>query len=240
MQRKRERNGSIRPGNRERIVAASLDLFNERGTRAVTTNHIAAHLSISPGNLYYHFANREEIIRAIYPQAAAAVRQTLPVTRRQTVTAADMGGYHLAGIETLWRFRFFFRDLDDLLPRDPDLRVSFRKLQRWLVGQFRILIERLIEQGCMRRPEPPEDVGRLATNAFLLWTNWIRYLANSRATIDVTRRDVVEGALHGFLVFSPYLEPRFAEEVRAVFDARPRRRREGALPRVGSRRSSQR
>ena len=80
-----------RVGNRERIVVASLQLFNELGTHTVSTNHIAAHLSISPGNLYYHFANREEIIRAIFPRAAEAVRGALPVSADRPVSAADVG-----------------------------------------------------------------------------------------------------------------------------------------------------
>ena len=52
-------------GNRERIIEAALDLFNEHGCRSMTTNHIAAHLSISPGNLYYHFRNKEALYTAV-------------------------------------------------------------------------------------------------------------------------------------------------------------------------------
>ncbi len=50
-----------RGGTKARIVEASLELFNQHGERAMTTNHIAAHLGISPGNLYYHSRNKEEI-----------------------------------------------------------------------------------------------------------------------------------------------------------------------------------
>ncbi len=209
-------------GNRARIIEASLELFNEQGAHAVSTNHIAAHLSISPGNLYYHFANRAEIIRAIFPQAADAVYASLPVSPDREITAADVGRYHLTGIETLWRFRFFFRDLDELFSRDPLLAESFRELQRWLMGQFEVLVERLIRQGQMRRPDPPEDLARIATNAFILWTNWIRYLTSTRDKFDVNYGDIADGALHSFLSFAPYLEPGFAEEVRAMFDARSR------------------
>jgi AcrR family transcriptional regulator len=228
-------------GNRARIIEASLELFNEQGVHAVSTNHIAAHLSISPGNLYYHFANREEIVRAIFPQAADAVHGTLPVSRERAVTAADVGRYHLTGIETLWRFRFFFRDLNELFSRDSLLAESFGELQRWLISQFNVLFERLIEQGQMRRPDVPEDLPRIATNAFILWTNWIRYLTSARGTFDVRYGDIADGALHGFLSFAPYLEPSFAEEVRASFDASSSKRSSAAVvkPR-GSRRGATR
>jgi AcrR family transcriptional regulator len=210
-------------GNRERIIEAGLELFNERGASSVTTNHIAAHLSISPGNLYYHFGNKEEIIRAIFPQFSEAVYATIPVPAEGEITAADVGRYHLAGIETLWRYRFVFRDLNELLDRDPILAEAFQEMQRWLKGQFQALFERLIQQGQMRRPDPPDDLARIATNSFILWSNWIRFLTASRAALDIDPTDVVEGALQSFLTFAPYLEPAFADEVRVIFDERARK-----------------
>lgn len=50
---------------RERILDTALDLFNDKGSQQITTNHIAEAMGISPGNLYYHFKNKAHIIREI-------------------------------------------------------------------------------------------------------------------------------------------------------------------------------
>ena len=55
---------------KDKILQASIELFNQVGERQVTTNHIAAHLGISPGNLYYHFRNKEDIVRQIFKEYA--------------------------------------------------------------------------------------------------------------------------------------------------------------------------
>jgi AcrR family transcriptional regulator len=208
-------------GNRERIVEASLALFNERGTRNVTTNHIAAHLSISPGNLYYHFRNKEEIIRTIYPRFDEAVRAAIVLPERGMITAVDVGRYHRAGIEALWEFRFLTRDPNDLTVRDPVLAEPTRGLNHWLIQWFVALFERLIGQGHMRRPDPPHDLVRVATNAVILWSTWLNFVATARSKPDVEPSDVAEGALQSFLTFSPYLDETFAAEVRTVLDAPP-------------------
>jgi AcrR family transcriptional regulator len=211
-------------GTRRRILEASLELFNSGGVRRTTTNHIAAHLAISPGNLYYHFRNKEEIIREIFPAVTEAVHHTIVLPVGRQVTAHDTARYHLSGIEVLWDYRFFFRDLHEIVSRDPVLGETYRELQEWLVERFVALFERLIEQGDMRAIDPPEDIRRIAANAVIVWTAWVDFLLISgQAAIEPA--DVVEGALHGFLTFSPHLEEEFTDAVRSEVRQWGQRRR---------------
>ncbi|MEO8876132.1 MAG: helix-turn-helix domain-containing protein, partial [Polyangiaceae bacterium] len=45
---------------KDRVLHMAVRMFNRQGTSAVTTNHIAAELGMSPGNLYYHYRNKED------------------------------------------------------------------------------------------------------------------------------------------------------------------------------------
>ncbi len=224
---------------RQRIIEASLELFNQDGVVRVTTNHIAAHLGMSPGNLYYHFRNREEIVREILPRVIAAAQGTISLPPPGVrLTARDLARYHLSGVEVLWQFRFFFRDLGDIASRDADAAQSLGRLQSSLVDRFVALFVRLAAQGDMRPPGPPAEVRRLADNAVIVWTSWIDFLAaTGRTTLE--RADVVEGALHGLLTFSAYLDDGFARQVRTsaqLWGRRPERRvrTPGGRPHAGT------
>ena len=206
-------------GTVTRIVEGALELLNRSDGAAVTTNHIAAHLGMSPGNLYYHFRNREEIVRAVFPRIDAEGMVATGPPSGARFTAHQFGERHLQGIHTLWRYRFFFRDLNQLVARDPRLAEEYRDYQRRLRTQYRAVFERLIAQGSMRAPEPADDLERLVTNSILIWANWIPHLIALRPRPEITPRDVVEGALHSFLVVAPLLERRFAGEARRVIES---------------------
>ena len=125
---------------RDKIIQASIELFNEQGERNVTTNHIAAHLAISPGNLYYHFRNKEDIILSIYEEyARSLLLETLPKVSSEVKPLDSLVLYMDSVFQTTMKFRFFYSSLPVLLDKNPILREKYVEVQQSIserVGQL--------------------------------------------------------------------------------------------------------
>ena len=104
------------------ILETARRLFNEGNTQAVTTNHIAKEMGISPGNLHYHYKNREEIIRLLYTQLHSESSLEVDELPKDINT---LNAHHKLLIKVQWKYRFFFRELLFLFSRDEELRVMY-------------------------------------------------------------------------------------------------------------------
>jgi len=51
---------------RDRVIDAAVSLFSERGTTAVSMRELADAAGVTVPGLYYHFASKAELIRAVY------------------------------------------------------------------------------------------------------------------------------------------------------------------------------
>ncbi|MCK7582746.1 MAG: TetR/AcrR family transcriptional regulator [Chromatiales bacterium] len=132
---------------RDRILQTSLQLFNEYGEPRITTNHIADELDISPGNLYYHFRNKDEIIALLFQQFERQMDTALQVPERRVPNMEDMWLYLHLVFENIWEYRFLYRDLDNILSRNKKLRTHFPP-HPGTQGQYR----RRHLQGICRKP----------------------------------------------------------------------------------------
>ena len=61
----------------ERILEVTLELFNRFGEPNVCTTVISAELHISPGNLYYHYPAKDELINALFDRYERALAELL-------------------------------------------------------------------------------------------------------------------------------------------------------------------
>ena len=163
-------------GTKERIVGAATRLFNERGTAAVSTNHIAEEAGISPGNLYYHFRNKEEIIRAIFGRMIAAWEAMAEVPQDRAPTLSDLRGVLEETYEVLWEYRFFYREFVALLRRDPELGRRYREVRGRGLANTELLLEGFVASEVLREPEDPTALPELARLFWLIVEFWLPFV----------------------------------------------------------------
>ena len=188
---------------KERIAQTAIRLFNERGTAAVSTNHIAEAAGISPGNLYYHFRNKEEIIRAIFERMIASWEQVSALPQDHALPLTDLRRILEETFSVLWEYRFFYREFVALMRRDPELGRRYRDVRERGLANTQILLKNFVEGGVLREPEDPTAVPRLATIFWLITEFWLPFAEMGEETVGPERlREGVELLMQ---VLRPYM-----------------------------------
>jgi len=194
-------------GTREIIIETAKDLFNEHGAANVGTNRIAAFLKISPGNLYYHFKNKEEIIRSIFPQINRATEQALMIQGDNIPPEARLVRILENWMAVVWEYRFFYGNLVQLLRNDPELQAQYIERRKMTLKFLKAAFRATASTREDRKPKLTDtEVEMLATNVWIIALNWIHFLQIDKTDEEISREDVFSGADQIFSVLSPYLD----------------------------------
>lgn len=185
------------PKTRDRIRQASLELFNAQGERNVSTNHIAAHLGISPGNLYYHFRNKQAIIAELLEAYAADVDRLLSLPADRELAMADKPAYLQALLALMWDYRFMHRDLEHLLDSDPQLAAFYRQFADRCMSRARMIYQAFADVEILRLN--PGQVEALALNSWIVSTSWVRFLCTLRGSLDSLTPDMLQRGIYQVL-----------------------------------------
>ena len=187
---------------RARVLAESLRLFNERGEVNVTTGAIAAELGMSPGNLYYHFRNKDQIVEELFARFEERIDVQPGPAGGGAEAIEDLWLYLHLMLEAIWDYRFLYRNLDDLLTRNRRLREHFARIigrkHDTVVG----LCESLVASRAMRAK--PAEIRALARNVLVVATYWLSFRPLLSAQGDATD-EVGEGAYQVMALVAPYL-----------------------------------
>src|SRR5580704_14808976 len=137
-----------------RILLAAVALFNEHGTAAVSANRIAERCGISKGNLQYHFRTKREIIYAVFQQAIAEMDSDW-YQDHLAPTLEHMAAMYVRQLQLILKYRFFYREMADLLRQDPRLRKRFAHNRDRRMSELEKFMLALQARGLMRFPADP-------------------------------------------------------------------------------------
>lgn len=197
---------------RERILAVSLALFNERGEAHVTTGMIADELNISPGNLYYHFRNKDQIVERLFDRFEERISIEPPEPSAGAGAIEDLWLYLHLMFEAIWDYRFLYRNLDDIVGRNRRLREHFNRIVEAKLAAVEGLCRGLARARLMTAS--PGEIRALALNVLVVATYWLNFRAVRGEQEPADPNDPGTGAFQVMSLVAPYL----AGEARQHFE----------------------
>ncbi|HBO14488.1 MAG TPA: TetR family transcriptional regulator [Halieaceae bacterium] len=207
---------------RDRILVTSLELFNEAGEAHTTTLDIATELEISPGNLYYHFKGKDQIIAELFHQYEVALGETLAAPLEKPLDSGRDGvennWYYLyVVLEEMFQYRFLYHNLDDLLRRYPSIHKGFQRLLQLKRAALYAICDNLLQREVIgARDQQLVGLVDNLTLTITFWFNYERLLHPSRPQM-VT---IHQGVLQLLTMIAPYLGERelaFYRDCEAIY-----------------------
>jgi AcrR family transcriptional regulator len=192
-----------------RILQAALELFNEHGTAAVSSNRIAERARLSKGNLQYHFRNKREIIFAVFQQAIGEMDSGW-YRDHLAPTLEHMAAMFVRQLQLILKYRFFYREMADLLRQDPQLRKRFAENRERRLRDLEKFMLALQARGLMRFPPDPQRLRSIIDVTWIVNENWLNYM-------DYHDREVtVDAMLEGYAETIEVLRPYFCADPQRI------------------------
>jgi AcrR family transcriptional regulator len=191
----------------ERILEVSLELFNRFGEPNVSTTLISAEMRISPGNLYYHYPAKDELINALFNRYEAALNDLLNAS--DNVRDVEDAWFFMHSLfELIWQYRFLYRDLNDLLSKNRRLETHFQSVLKNKTRSVRALLDSMHRAGALQIDS--REVEPTATSMVVVLTYWLsfEYVRDPRRALEPESAQgaMLRGAHHVLNLLMPYLK----------------------------------
>jgi AcrR family transcriptional regulator len=191
----------------ERILEVTLELFNRFGEPNVSTTVISAELNISPGNLYYHYPAKDELINALFDRYESALGELLGAADNVRNVEDAWLFFHML-FELIWKYRFLYRDLNDLLSKNRRLETHFQQVLQGKSHAVRAVLDGLAHGQAMR--VEARDAGPMAEAMVVVLTYWLsyEYVRDPRNALEPASAAaaLARGAFHVLSLLAPYLD----------------------------------
>lgn len=194
-----------KPSNRLRIIEATVKLMNEQGS-SVGTSQIADYLGISPGNLYYHFRNREEILRELFDGLTRDLDEVLLVQPNELIPVERFVSYYIGTTKVLWRYRFFFASAMEFIGRDKSLSKQYQEFSLKSMTYIRLIIQGAAKTAPGLCRPSMRQCEHLAETMWVLWVSWPRYLELSKPRQLIGEADMGRSLEQSLFLLTPYLD----------------------------------
>lgn len=163
-------------GTKEKILAKALELYNEKGYNTITTRYIAAELSISPGNLHYHFKHSEDIIKILFSELIVKMDELLNgMKKKENKVLKDLYDFTFSTCEIFYSYRFIFVNFVDILNNIPEIKAQYEGINFSRKEEFYFIFSGLQKNNIFRENVPEFITDCLTEQIFIIADNWLTH-----------------------------------------------------------------
>ncbi len=199
---------------KEKILLQSIELFNRNGVSPVTTNHIAKAMNISPGNLYFHYANKEEIILELFKRMCS---ETYAMWRPRQLAKMSPLQFVDMNFDLYWKYRFLHREMYALRRKDIVLARRWRTHLAKMMQLMQILYRRWVRQGIMIQITKKQELIYVSESLLAMATTLLQFFESAEK--QPGKGSSERGRRHVARLLLPYCSDKVKDEFEKFIDS---------------------
>ncbi|HMM14880.1 MAG TPA: TetR/AcrR family transcriptional regulator [Parvibaculum sp.] len=200
------------PNTKDRILVASLRLFNENGYDTVTTARIAEEVGISEGNLWYHFRTKKDLVRAHQHNLIRRIDTRLAIKSTPETVLDAYVLFNRMVFQEVWDYQFLYRDQAEFGRTSPELEGKVHRVYELTTAMLQKMFRHMIEAGHLSMPV--DQIAPLADNVWVVVRYWPSFLRETRRVVKLDKSALNGGIRHHFALFETHL----TDEARAYLE----------------------
>lgn len=199
----------LRMKTKERILHSAAELFNSSGVGPVTTNHIAKAMGISPGNLYFHYSNKEEVLFELFMRMCD---ETYALWKPRRGEQKNLIEFINLNYELYWRYRFFHREMYALRRKDKALARKWKSHIQKMYKLMRILYLYWVREGVLVSIADSQELLYVSEALLAMATTFLQFFESSEKQAQTV--SLARGKRHLVRLLLPYTQGTTREECR--------------------------
>ncbi|MES1991890.1 MAG: TetR/AcrR family transcriptional regulator [Pseudomonadota bacterium] len=188
---------------KDRILVASLRLFNENGYDTVTTARISEEVNISEGNLWYHFRTKKDLVKTHQNALIRRIDARLAIRSTPETVLDAYAHFNRLMFEEVWEYQFLYRDQSEFGRTDPEVENKVARVYEHTTAILQKMYRHMIEAKHLSIPE--DEIAPLADNVWMVIRYWPSFLRETRRVVKLDRMTLNAGIRHHFALFETHL-----------------------------------
>ena len=195
-----------------KIVLKAVELFNEKGFSNVSFLKIAQSLSLSPGNVTYHFPKKDDLMNAVYLHFQQEILKSLPL-KVDEINLSSLHNQIGDFFKLQNNLKFFYSDLVDIVRGYPKIAELHKLHIDNQISRLHDVLNEFSRSGRLKKYESSNLYTFLSRQLWLTGSFWL-----SRCIVRGMKHDMEELQEQAWSLIYPHLTDKGKQELSKMID----------------------